>query len=224
MVSVTKAEHTILVVLSGGMDSTTLLYDALSRGTARAVSFDYDQRHGARELQCARETCLKLGVPHDIIDVSNLGGVLSNSALTGDIDVPEGHYADENMKATVVPNRNMILLSLAVGKAINEGISKVGYAAHAGDHAIYPDCRTEFADAMEEAFKLCHYEPISLWRPYIDIRKEDIVSIGSGLGVDYSLTWSCYKGGDKHCGKCGTCVERIEAFEIAGAQDPVEYE
>jgi 7-cyano-7-deazaguanine synthase len=217
----------ILVVLSGGMDSTTLLYEAIAlvgKTNVRAISFDYGQRH-RRELDCAASSCDRLHIEHDLVDVSNLAALLDRSALTGDFAVPEGHYAEESMKATVVPNRNMILLALAAGKAINEGCDTIAYAAHAGDHAIYPDCRTEFADALSEALSLCHYEPgIVLWRPFVEKRKEDLVLLGEKLGVDWSLTWSCYKGGSKHCGKCGTCTERIEAFGIAGVEDGVIFE
>lgn len=216
-----------LVVLSGGMDSTTLLelaHQERGPGKVGAVSFDYGQRH-KKELQFAKQYCKSLGVPHSTISLEALNETLSNSALTGDIEVPEGHFEDDNMKVTVVPNRNMILMAVAAGKAVNDGYQIIAYAAHAGDHAIYPDCRTEFADAMSEALKLCHYDDgIELWRPFMDLRKEDIAELGSNLGVDYRMTWSCYKGGEKHCGRCATCVERKEAFTLAGIEDSTEYE
>jgi len=216
-----------LVVLSGGMDSTALLHLAIHEEGARnvgAVSFNYGQKHGV-ELVYASEYCASMSIPHEVVDISLLKGTLSNSALTGDFDVPEGHYEDENMKVTVVPNRNMILLAIAAGKAINDGYERIGYAAHKGDHAIYPDCREEFAAAMKECLRLCHYDDgIELWRPFIDFRKEDIASLGTGLGVDWTMTWSCYNGRDLHCGKCATCGERKEAFAISNLVDPTEYE
>lgn len=214
-----------VIIASGGMDSTTLLYDILSQGCdAYALSVNYGQRH-AKELEFIGKTCKKLKVSHKVVDLSTAGKeLLGGNALTSkDIAVPEGDYKEENMKRTVVPNRNMILLSLAVGYAISIGAKKVFYGAHAGDHAIYPDCRKEFVEAMRRAVLLADWEPVELEAPYLDLSKADIVIKGKELGVDYSLTWSCYKGGKKACGKCGTCRERLEAFQKAGMTDPVEY-
>jgi 7-cyano-7-deazaguanine synthase len=153
-----------------------------------------------------------------------LNNLLGGSALTDpSISLPEGHYAEDSMKATVVPNRNMILLSLAAGHAISLQFDTVAYAAHAGDHTIYPDCRPEFATAMDEALKLCDWNTVSLYRPFVQLSKHDLVRKGNELGVPFEKTWSCYAGNDKHCGKCGTCVERKEAFELVGLLDPTEY-
>jgi len=213
-----------IVVLSGGMDSTTLLYKTISEGYKPYVlSFNYGQRH-KKELEYAKRTTEKLGLNHKIVDVSSINELIQGSALTSDIDVPEGHYADPNMKLTVVPNRNMIMLSLAIAYAISKGAKTVFYGAHAGDHDIYPDCRKEFVDAMKKVAKLCDYEQIDIQAPFLDIDKGDILTIGQALKVDYSLTWTCYKGLEKACGKCGSCVERLEGFENAGMVDPIEYE
>jgi len=220
-----KAKEKVVLVFSGGMDSTTLLYDLVNQGKeVYALSINYNQRH-KKELEYAKKTAQKLGVEHKIIDLSVINELLQGSALTTpEIDVPEGHYEDENMKITVVPNRNMILLSLAIGFAISIGAKKVYYTAHAGDHAIYPDCRPEFVEAMKQVAKLAYYEPIEICTPYLYIDKGDVAKIGKKLGVDYSLTWTCYKGREKPCGKCGSCTERLEAFEKAGIKDPLEYE
>lgn len=213
-----------VVVLSGGMDSTTLLYDVKSQGYETfAISFLYGQKH-SKELESAKKTCELLEIPHKIVDISFFAD-LAPSALTKDSwSVPEGYYTDENMKQTVVPNRNMVFLSLATSYAISLKAQKLFYGAHAGDHPIYPDCRKEFVEAVKKAIFLCDYHTVELEAPYIDLKKEDILRIGLKLGVDYSLTWSCYKGGDKACGKCGTCTERIEAFKKVGVKDPLEYE
>lgn len=215
-----------VIILSGGMDSTTLLYDILSQGyQAHALSVNYNQRH-SKELEFAQKTCKKLNVPHKVIDLSVLGKeLLSGSALTSkDLKVPEGGYKEENMKLTVVPNRNMILLSLAIGYAVTLGAKKVFYGAHAGDHTIYPDCRREFVDAMKGVASLANWEPVGLEAPYLNLDKGDIAIKGKGLGVDYSLTWTCYNGGEKACGKCGACRERLEAFKKAKMTDPIKYD
>lgn len=218
-----------LVILSGGLDSTVLAYvlaSSQSHSLVGAVSVNYGQKH-SRELVCAAQTCLDLSIPHHLIDLSPLGRHLGNSALTcgwdAQIPIPEGHYAAETMKTTVVPNRNMILIALAIGVAINNKCTAVAYGAHAGDHAIYPDCREVFAEAMGKAAEVCYFHPVSLLRPFINETKADIVHRGVGLGVPFQNTQTCYNGGPIACGRCGTCVERLEAFEEAMAVDPLEY-
>jgi 7-cyano-7-deazaguanine synthase len=213
-----------VVIISGGMDSTTLLYDVIAQGyETYALSFDYNQKH-KKELDCAKATCEKLQVPHKTVDLNVLNQVAPSALTRDDWEVPEGHYEDENMKQTVVPNRNMVLISLAASYAMGLKADKIFYGAHSGDHDIYPDCRKIFVDAMKVAVGLADWHPVELEAPYIDIDKGDIAIKGKELGVDYSLTWTCYKGKDKACGKCGSCTERLEAFEKAGIKDPVEYE
>ena len=213
-----------VIVASGGMDSTTLLYDVINQGyNVRVISFDYGQKH-KKEIDCIINICNKLNINHEVVDLKILNS-LAPSALTREHwDVPEGHYADDNMKETVVPNRNMIMLSLAVAHAINTRAKKIFYGAHSGDHDIYPDCRKEFIDAMREAIKLADWDEVELEAPYWNIDKGDIAIKGKELGVDYSMTWTCYKGKEKACGKCGACVERLEAFKKASVEDPIEYE
>ena len=216
----------VIVSLSGGLDSTVLLYSLVStRGAqnVKALTVDYGQRH-RREIDHARKITDTIGVEHRVVDLSPLRALMWNSALTNDeVDVPKGHYEDESMKQTVVPNRNMLLLSVAAVWAISEGANTIAYAAHAGDDAIYPDCRTVFANAMEGALGLCHSTPIVLERPFVNRRKEDLVTLGRVLGVPFEETWSCYEGGLRHCGLCGTCCERKEAFSVAGVNDRTEY-
>ena len=213
-----------VLILSGGMDSTTLLYDLLDKDmNVHPLGFNYGQRH-SKELDGAAKTCEKLGVEYKIINLSGLSDILNNNALTGNIDVPEGHYEDESMKQTVVPNRNMIMLSIAIGYAIDIGTQDVFYGAHAGDHAIYPDCRPKFVHGIQDVAALCHYYPINIHVPYLYITKGDIVARGLELDVDYSLTWTCYAGKEKACGKCGSCVERLEAFALNNSIDPIKYE
>jgi len=213
-----------VVILSGGMDSITLLYDVISQGyEVQALSFDYRQRH-KKELGCAKATCKVLNVPHKVVSLDVLNDLAPSSLTRDSIEVPEGHYAAPNMKQTVVPNRNMVLISLAASYAISQGISKIYYGAHAGDHAIYPDCRPDFVSKMRDVLKCCDYLPVELEAPYLNITKRDILSIGLKLGVDYSLTWTCYNGRDCACGKCGSCTERLEAFEQNNTKDPIKYE
>ena len=214
-----------LIVYSGGLDSTVLLHYLKATGKAfAALMFDYGQKH-KKELEFAVANCKKLGVPYDIANLTSITSLFGGNSLTdAGVDVPEGGYKDENMMSTVVPNRNMIMISIAAARAISLGTDEVAYAAHSGDHAIYPDCRPEFADALDGVLRLCHYWPVKPCRPFVNMTKADIVKLGDQLGVDFSLTWSCYKGGHLHCGKCGTCVERKEAFALAGVADPTVYE
>ncbi|MBP3298601.1 MAG: 7-cyano-7-deazaguanine synthase QueC [Muribaculaceae bacterium] len=211
-----------VLILSGGMDSTTMLYDYADR-IAVAVSFDYGSNHNAREIECARVNCRKLGVEHLIIPLSFMGEYFHSSLLEGADSIPEGHYAADNMKSTVVPFRNGIMLAVAAGLAESRGLKHVMMANHGGDHTIYPDCRPEFVSAMSEAMRLGTFPGITLLAPYTDMTKGDIARRGKELGMDYALTYSCYKGGEKHCGKCGTCVERKEAMAEAGIEDPTIY-
>ena len=206
-----------ILVLSGGMDSTTLLHDRKDQ-IALAVTFDYGSKHNAREIECARKNCEILGIEHIVIPLEFMGKYFKSSLLIGGEEIPEGHYADENMKSTVVPFRNGIMLAIAAGLAESRGLKKVMLANHGGDHAIYPDCRSGFVDAMSEAIKEGTYDGIVIDAPYTNITKSDIARIGKRIGVDYTLTYSCYKGGEKHCGKCGTCVERMEALRDAGIE------
>ena len=213
-----------VVILSGGMDSTTLLYDVVKQGyETYAVSFDYNQKH-KRELEGAKATCDKLGLEHKVLDLGVLNHVAPSALTRDDWDIPEGHYADENMKQTVVPNRNMVMLSLATAYAIGKDANTLFYGAHAGDHDIYPDCRKEFVNSLKNTIKLADWNEVELKAPYLDIDKGDIAIKGKELGVDYSLTWTCYKGKKDACGKCGSCVERLEAFDKAGIKDVIKYE
>jgi 7-cyano-7-deazaguanine synthase len=210
-----------VLVLSGGLDSTTLLYKLVNEGKeVFALPFDYGQRH-KKELEMAEQSCLLLGVRHKIVDLTALTELISNSALTGDIEVPEGHYEDENMKLTVVPNRNMIMASIAIGYAVNIGAQSVALGVHSGDHAIYPDCRPEFIEKLNEVSKISNFDPIEIEAPFLYLDKGDIVGLGLELGVAYNLAWTCYVGSDKPCGKCGSCQERVEAFAKNNATDPL---
>jgi 7-cyano-7-deazaguanine synthase len=214
-----------LVLFSGGLDSTVLATQLKVDGAeTRLLSIDYGQRH-ARELKRAEQIAQALELPQQVLRLPDLGPLLGGSSLTDEkVELPEGHYAEESMKATVVPNRNMILLALAGGHALSIGFDTIAYAAHAGDHTIYPDCRPEFADAMETALGLADWEKLSLHRPFVHLSKTDLVKKGAELGAPLHLTWSCYAGREIHCGKCGTCVERKEAFALAKIADPTEYE
>ena len=212
-----------ILILSGGMDSTTLLHEYKDR-IAMAVTFDYGSNHNAREIKCARINCEMLDIPHIVIPLQFMGQYFKSSLLAGADAIPEGHYADDNMRSTVVPFRNGIMLAVACGLAESNGLRFVMIANHGGDHAIYPDCRAPFIDAMSQAMRHGTYDGITIFAPYTNISKADIARRGKELGVDYALTYSCYKGGEKHCGRCGTCVERKEALADAGIEDPTAYE
>ena len=212
-----------LLVLSGGMDSTTLLYERKNE-IALAVSFDYGSNHNGREIPFAKFHCEKLGIEHLTIPLKFMHDYFKSSLLSGADAIPEGNYADENMKSTVVPFRNGIMLSVAAGLAESRGLAKVMMANHFGDHDIYPDCRKEFVDAMSQAMSAGTYANITIDAPYTLISKADIARKGKVLGLDYGQTWSCYKGGQVHCGKCATCLERKAALAEAGIEDTTEYE
>ena len=212
-----------VLILSGGVDSVTLLYDYQDR-IALAVSFDYGSNHNAREIPFARLHCERLGIEHLIIPLDFMSKYFKSSLLEGADSIPEGHYESENMKSTVVPFRNGIMLSVAVGIAESRDLRYVMMANHGGDHTIYPDCRPEFVDAFSMAAQAGTFVGIRLLSPYTHMTKADIARRGKELRIDYSETWSCYKGGEKHCGKCGTCVERREAFALAGVDDTTVYE
>lgn len=212
-----------LLVLSGGLDSTTMLYEYRDR-IAVAVSFHYGSNHNDKEIACARLHCGRLGIRHIVIPLGFIRQYFRSSLLEGGDAVPEGHYTEENMRSTVVPFRNGIMLSAAAGLAETYGLRAVMLANHAGDHAIYPDCRPAFAEAMDKAIAAGTQEGIRLLTPYTHLTKTEIVRHGLREGLDYSETWSCYKGGARHCGRCGTCVERREAMREAGAEDRTEYE
>ena len=205
------------------MDSTTLLYDQQER-IALAVTFDYGSKHNAREIPFAELHCRRLGIKHVVVKLDFMTKYFKSSLLQGGEDIPEGHYAEENMKSTVVPFRNGIMLSIAIGMAESAGLQHVMMANHSGDHTIYPDCRPEFVDAMSEAGRVGTFPGITLLCPFTNMTKGDIARRGRELGIDYAETWSCYQGGERHCGRCGTCVERREALEQAGIIDTTEYE
>lgn len=212
-----------VIIVSGGMDSITLLYDRRDE-IALAISFDYGSNHNAREIPYAEMHCKRLGVEHITIPLDFMHKYFRSSLLEGADAIPEGHYAAENMKSTVVPFRNGIMLAIAAGVAESRNLTKLLIANHGGDHTIYPDCRPEFISAMDSATNAGTYVGVRVVAPYTNITKGDIARIGKRLGIDYAETWSCYKGGEKHCGKCGTCVERKEALADAGIEDRTEYE
>lgn len=205
------------------MDSVTLLYDYRDV-VALAVTFDYGSNHNAREIACARLHCERLGIEHIVIPLAFVAQYFKSSLLSGADAIPEGNYDDENMKSTVVPFRNGIMLAVACGIAESRDLSRVMLANHFGDHAIYPDCRRAFVDAMSEAMRQGTYCGVTVFAPYTDISKADIARRGARLGIDYAETYSCYKGGAHHCGRCGTCRERREAMALAGIDDPTVYD
>lgn len=215
----------VVVLVSGGMDSVTALHAAArEHEVVTGLSFDYGSKHNHREIPFATHHCGLLGVPHETVVLDFMDRLFKSDLLRSGGEVPEGHYEAENMKQTVVPFRNGILLSIATGYAESVGAEGLVIAAHSGDHAIYPDCREAFMEPMAAAIRAGTYAGISVLRPFIHERKEGIAAIGAQLGLDFAMTWSCYKGGELHCGKCGTCVERKEAFALAGLEDPTVYE
>jgi 7-cyano-7-deazaguanine synthase len=218
-----------VVVLSGGMDSVTVLHRVIDEGyDANVISFNYGQKH-SKELQFAQYWAQKYSLNWRLVDLTSVTSMLQSSALVNtEQEVPEGHYAADNMKATVVPNRNMIMISIASAWAVDQKAELVAFGVHSGDHDVYPDCRPGFVNDLEMAIHSGNdsfiNDSFQLYTPYIMRRKEDIALDGDRLGVDWTKTWSCYKGGELHCGKCGTCVERKEAFKLADLEDPTEYE
>jgi 7-cyano-7-deazaguanine synthase len=188
------------------------------------ISFDYGSKHNHREIPFAELHCNRLGVKHELVSLGFMNDLFKSDLLQSGGEIPEGHYEASNMKQTVVPFRNGIMLAIAAGFAESVGAEGLVIAAHSGDHAIYADCREEFMRPMAEAITQGTDVDLQVLRPFIDIRKEDIAAIGGKLGIDFRETWSCYKGGEIHCGKCGTCVERKEAFMLAKLVDGTVYE
>ncbi len=219
----TSSKKDALMVLSGGMDSVTMLHEYASR-IELAVSFDYGSNHNAREIECARRHCDELGIEFLVIDLSFIGKYFHSSLLEGAEAVPEGEYDFDNMKSTVVPFRNGIMLAAAAGLAESHGLTTLMIANHAGDHALYPDCRESFIKAMSKAIEEGTYDGINVFAPYTLLTKAQIAMRGKTLDLDYSTTYSCYKGGEIHCGRCGTCLERRQALAEAGIEDRTVYE
>ncbi|OIJ86422.1 7-cyano-7-deazaguanine synthase QueC [Streptomyces colonosanans] len=217
-----------VVIASGGLDSSAVAYLLASQGaTVSLLSFDYGQRH-RKELQYAALIAEQLGASHDVVDLNGLGRLLGGSALTDTtVSVPDGPYSDDSMQITVVPNRNAIMLSVAAGVAVASKADAVAFGAHAGDHAIYPDCRPEFLEQLTRTIRVGNdgflTDDFQLLAPFLTVTKAGIVTAAAELGVPFEQTWSCYKGGDLHCGTCGTCWERREAFQLAGIADPTQY-
>lgn len=216
----------VVVVYSGGMDSYTVLNHAIASGDeVFALSFNYGQKHD-KELRVAEQVCRDLNVPHKVVDITAINSLMAGSSLTkdSDIEIPEGDYENANMTSTVVPNRNMVLISMAIAYAVSLEASKVYYGAHAGDHDIYPDCRPEFVEAMNAVSLIANYQAVEIVAPFLKSTKGDILAAGLKMGLDYSKTWTCYNGRNKACGKCGSCLERLESFAEHGLTDPISYE
>jgi 7-cyano-7-deazaguanine synthase len=215
-----------VVIFSGGLDSTTLLYHLRSEGWAvRALSADYGQRHGTKELAAARGICHHLEIDHRVVDLTALAGFFGQSSLVDpSTALPEGRYESATMKLTTVPNRNMILLSIGIAWAVSVGCQAVAFGAHAGEYTPYPDCQPAFAEAMDRAAGLCDWQSVSVLAPFVTWSKADIVRRGVELGVPFEHTWSCYAGGERHCGRCGTCLDRRDGFAKAGLVDPAVYQ
>lgn len=213
-----------VVLLSGGMDSTTLLYDVKHLGyEVYPITFYYGQKH-KKEIEMAYKTCKRLGLGYKLVDVDSLSDLAPSALTKRELEVPKTSYDEESMKQTVVPNRNMVLLALATAYAIGIESGTVWYGAHGGDHAIYPDCRPLFVKEMGDAISVCDTRKVVLLAPYLFLDKADILKKGLELGIDYSLTWTCYEGKELACGKCGSCTERLEAFKAVGVRDPIRYE
>ncbi len=212
-----------LIVVSGGMDSVTMLYDYKDT-IALAVSFDYGSNHNSKEIECAAYHCNLLGIKHIVIPLSFFTKYFKSSLLEGDDAIPEGDYNEDNIHSTVVPFRNGIMLAIAAGIAESNELQRVLIANHGGDHTIYPDCRPDFIKAIDAATKAGTYNNVEVFAPYTNITKSDIARIGARLGIDYSKTWSCYRGGKIHCGRCATCLERRAALKDAGIEDNTQYE
>ena len=211
-----------VIILSGGMDSVTMLYQYKDQ-IALALTFDYGSNHAPNEIACSRIHCQRLGIPQIVIPLDFIHQYFKSSLLEGADAIPEGYYTSQNMASTVVPFRNGIMLSIACGIAESKGLSRVMIANHGGDHTIYPDCRPEFIQSMSATMNAGTDTHVSIYAPYTDITKSDIARTGKQLGIDYTETWSCYKGGTHHCGKCGTCQERKEALAEAGIIDKTVY-
>jgi 7-cyano-7-deazaguanine synthase len=224
-----QVPQSAVVLFSGGLDSTTLLYHLAAGGSrVRLLSFDYGQSH-RRELDAAAQVAAGLGLAHQVVDLRPVGALLTGSALTEPgTEIPDGHYTEESMRVTVVPNRNALLLDVAVAVAVTRGCDAVAFGAHGGDHAIYPDCRPEFVAAFTASARLANQgflpSTFSVYAPFLSLAKSDVVQLGAACRVPFELTWSCYKGGARHCGTCGTCTERREAFRLAEVTDPTGYE
>ena len=212
-----------IIVVSGGMDSVTLLYDKKDE-IAFGLSFDYGSNHNHNELPLAAMHCQRLGIPHVVIPLGFMHQYFKSSLLESGENIPDGSYDEENMKSTVVPFRNGVMLAVAAGIAESNGLTKILIANHGGDHTIYPDCRPEFIAAMDAAVEAGTFARVRVVAPYTNISKADIARRGRALGIDYAETWSCYKGGHVHCGTCGTCVERKEALREAGIEDNTTYQ
>ena len=210
----------VLVVYSGGLDSYTLLNKAMKNfDRIEAITFNYGQKHN-KEIEYAKSNCVELNIKHEVVNL-DLENILAGSALVGDIDIPEGNYDKEKMKQTIVPNRNMIMISVAASLVIKNDIEYLWYAAHSGDHEIYPDCRPEFIDKMAAVLEICDYHKIKFEAPFQNLSKSEIVATGLSMNLDYSKTWTCYEGKEKPCGKCSACLERALSFEANNTEDPL---